>query len=449
MQPGATDSLRAIRPAEAGRGDPGAGVRLASRVLGVMRSRSLVANLVVPVIAAVVVGVAAVAIVGGGGTGSTGGAAASSALATGFPPARLAGADFTGSVATTPVVLASVAASAGTEVVAGSAADGPALWVSDDGGSAWRRPLLAGPAALTRAGSGQFTAVAHGAAGWLAVGAMRAGQRGPLMAGSPDGRTWTVGRGMSLPGAAATAVAAGPAGYVIVGNRVAGGGGGMAVAWYAPGLAGWRQEPVASPAATVPTAMNAVTATARGFTAVGSAGQRPAAWVSVTGRSWRLVAVPVPDGAASAALDYVAANGSGVIAAGTAVSSAGASRPFTVVSGDGGATWAPLPLPAPAGAIAAATVTGLTAAGRGFVAVGMENAPGGANVVVWTMAATGADTGPGTAWTVVTPQGTGLAGPGTQALTALTAQGVTLTGVGFTATSAAQQPTLWQSPVRY
>ena len=35
------------------------------------------------------------------------------------------------------------------------------------------------------------------------------------------------------------------------------------------------------------------------------------------------------------------------------------------------------------------------------------------------------------------PQGTGLAGPGVQAITALTATGATLTGVGFTATSAA------------
>ena len=49
------------------------------------------------------------------------------------------------------------------------------------------------------------------------------------------------------------------------------------------------------------------------------------------------------------------------------------------------------------------------------------------------------------------PQGTGLAGPGMQAITALTATGDTLTGVGFTATRGGHgqpEPTIWQSPVR-
>jgi hypothetical protein len=71
--------------------------------------------------------------------------------------------------------------------------------------------------------------------------------------------------------------------------------------------------------------------------------------------------------------------------------------------------------------------------------------------VVWTLPAGSAG---GTAWTEVTPPGTGLAGPGVQAITALTATGVTLTGVGFTATSGPTsatmrtEPTIWQSPVR-
>ncbi len=66
-------------------------------------------------------------------------------------------------------------------------------------------------------------------------------------------------------------------------------------------------------------------------------------------------------------------------------------------------------------------------------------------MVVWTLAPTA---GPGTTWTAATPDGMGLAGPGTQAITALTATGSTLTGVGFTATPASEQPTIWQSPVR-
>jgi hypothetical protein len=56
----------------------------------------------------------------------------------------------------------------------------------------------------------------------------------------------------------------------------------------------------------------------------------------------------------------------------------------------------------------------------------------------------------------MTPQGTGLASSTAQnTVTALTADGATLTGVGFTAelsasgAPGAQQPTLWQSPIRY
>jgi hypothetical protein len=42
----------------------------------------------------------------------------------------------------------------------------------------------------------------------------------------------------------------------------------------------------------------------------------------------------------------------------------------------------------------------------------------------------------------------GLAGPGTHAITALAGAGSTLTGVGYVATPAAEEPTIWQSPVR-
>jgi hypothetical protein len=49
---------------------------------------------------------------------------------------------------------------------------------------------------------------------------------------------------------------------------------------------------------------------------------------------------------------------------------------------------------------------------------------------------------------VATPQGTGLAGQGTQAITALTGAGDTLTGVGFAATATSEEPTIWQTPAR-
>ena len=100
---------------------------------------------------------------------------------------------------------------------------------------------------------------------------------------------------------------------------------------------------------------------------------------------------------------------------------------------------------------AEASATALTAAGGGFIATGTFGPPGETDVVVWTLPGAAAA---GTAWTEAAPQGTGLAGPGVQAITALTATGATLTGVGFTATSAATsasmqtEPTIWQSPVR-
>lgn len=454
VPPAAPDPLRALRPAPE-RPAPSLVVRVAAGAVGVMRARNLVTSLAIPIVAAIVVGIAAVVVTGGGGQG---GSAATSALADGFPPARLAGADFTagaGAGGAPRVILAAITAVGATDVVAGSADGGPALWVSGNGGSNWARTALTGTAALTRAGSGQLTAVAHGEAGWLAVGTTMAGRRGPVVAASPDSRTWTVTRGVAAaPGTAADGVAAGPTGYVIVGHQPTARGG-AAVAWYARGLTGWRRAAVTGFGAKAPgepgaaggQAMNAVTATGRGFAAVGSAGTRPAAWLSATGLSWHPAAVPLPDGAARAALDDVAAAGRNVVAAGTEVSAAGASRPFAVVSGDAGATWTPLSLPAPAGRGATA-VTALAAAGHGFIATGTAGAAGGTDVVVWTLPDR-AGGGAGAAWTVVAPQGTGLAGPGVQAITALTAQGATLTGIGFTAKSAVQQPTLWQSPIRY
>ena len=440
-----------------------------SGVLAVMRNRNWLLGLAMPILAAVAVGVAAVVISGGSG----GSGAAPPVLAAGFPPARLAGADFTGT-ASARVVLAAVGASGGTEVAVGGSDGGPALWVSADGGTTWSRAALSGQQPLTRAGTGQLAAVAHGAAGWLAVGTTLAGAGGPLVATSSDGRRWTVTGTLAGPTeatAVASAVAAGRGGYVIVGHRRAGpDGAAVAAAWYAPGLAGWRGAVIAGPsaangsAASTPAAgapasdeeMNAVTATADGFTAVGASGTRPAAWLSAAGQRWRQVPLPMPDGAARAALDYVAADGTAIVAAGTEFTAEGASRPFTEVSADAGATWAAVQLPVPAiGPGTGTTVTALTAAGHGFTATGTYVTKAGPEVVVWTLPPGTAVTS-GSGWGAATPQGTGLASASTEnAITALTADGVTLTGAGFTAaltasgTPGAQQPTLWQSPIRY
>jgi hypothetical protein len=430
---------------------PGRPALLARDTLAAMRARNWLTSLAAPLVAAIAVGVAGVVVLG---ANNGGGSDAPSALAAGFPPARSAAADFSGGNGR-PVEVSAIAAAGPTEVAVGSANRGCALWVSADGGSTWRR------AALTPASAnGQLAGVAHGPSGWLAVGGASAGTTGqaalgPAVIGSPDGLTWTAAGSPAAfdgPGRTVTAaVAAGPGGYVIVGKESAGPRT-VAAAWYAPGLTGWRRAADARPGALDgpgDRAMNAVSATGRGFVAVGAVGSRPAAWLSGTGRTWTLVTLALPAGAASAALDYVAANGSVLAAVGTEVTAAGQHRPFAAVSTDAGAAWTQAQLPLPAAA-AEASATALTAAGGGFTATGTFGTAGQTDVVVWTLSGAAA----GTAWTEVAPQGTGLAGPGVQAITALTTIGATLTGVGFTATSAATsasmqtEPTIWQSPVR-
>jgi hypothetical protein len=438
-----------------------------SGVLDIMRGRNWLMGLAAPILAAIVIGVVVVVVVGGGGNGG----AAPSALDAGFPPARLAGAQFARAAGTSQVALSAIGVSAAIEVAAGGANGGPAVWASSDGGSDWTRAVLNGPASVTRAASGQFAGVVHGTVGWLAVGTTRAGTGGPLVATSANARTWTMTDSIAGLGAGdtvAAAAAAGPDGYVIVGHHSLGNSGRAdATAWYSPRLTGWQRATISTTGQQSQQSqrgtsgadlqlMNAVTATNGGFTAVGATGTSPAAWLSATGKTWRQVQVPAPAASARAALDYVAANGSDVVAAGTEFSASGASSPFAEVSADGGTTWTEVQLPVPdIGLGTGTTVTALTAAGGGFTAVGTYVTKAGPEVVVWTLpprtpVTDGAD------WTAVTPQGTGLAsGSAENAITALTADGATLTGVGFTAALSssgvpgAQQPTLWESPFRY
>ena len=448
------DSIRGLRATPQPEPGPGASVRAASSgVLDIMRKRNWVMGLAAPILAAIAVGIAVVVVTGGGGTGGQ----APSALAAGFPPARLAGASFTGSAGTSRVILTAIGAFDATEVAAGGVNGGPGLWSSTNGGTDWARAVLRGPAQLTKAGSGQFAGVVHGPAGWLAVGTTLAGNGRPLLAASANARTWTVTSGTAGLGVGtAVAVAAGHAGYVIVGHHDIGDSGkAVAAAWYAPSLTGWHQAAITA-AGNDTQMMSAVTATAHGFTAVGATGTSPAVWLSATGKTWQQVTVPTPAGAARAALNYVAADGSAVVAAGTEFSTTGASSPFAVASADAGKTWTQVQLPVPdIGPGTGTTVTALTAGGGGFTAVGTYVTQAGPEVVIWTLAP-GTKVTDGAAWATATPQGVGLASTSAEnALTALTANGATLTGVGFTApvtatgTPGVQQPTLWQSPIRY
>jgi hypothetical protein len=443
------DSMRDLQQAPPSEPSPRS-LRAVSRgVFAVMRRKNWLMGLAAPILAAVTVGIAAVVVTGGGSSG----AAAPSALAAGFPPARLAGSQFQSGGAAR-VILAALGAAAGTEVAAGSADGGPALWVSADGGTDWAQASLNGQTALAAPGTGQLTAVAHGAAGWLAVGATTTGSGGPIVVSSASGQAWTVDSLAGLnSGSAAAGVAAGAAGYVIVGHQpVSGAGEAVAAAWYASGLAGWQAAAVSQRQTADGQLMNAVTATAGGFAAVGAEGTGPAAWLSASGREWQEVQLPVPASAARSALDYVSASGGDIVAAGTEFTPDGASQPFAEVSANAGATWSLLQLPLPGvDTGTGTTVTALTTDGGGFTAVGTYVTAAGPEVVVWTLGA-GSPVTDGSAWTALAPQGTGLAGSNSEnAITALAADGATLTGVGFTVTPSAsgtQQPTLWQSPIR-
>jgi hypothetical protein len=447
-----TGSARAVEP------QPSAARRAATPLLTVMRTRNWITGLVIPIVTAVAVGIAVVVVAD---ANSGGGGSVPSTLSAGFPPARNAAADFSGA----KVAVNAVASSGATEVAAGIAGGSPALWTSTDGGSTWARATGATSAVSGRAGQNQLASVTHGRSGWLAVGGETtangtaaggggttggaAGVTGrPVVVGSADGKTWTSAGGEGAftgNGLVTSAAAAGPAGYVIVG-RQASSAGSIASAWYSSGLTGWRVATDARAGALEGDGdrqMNAVTATAKGFVAAGSAGTRPAAWLSPSGRTWSAVVLPLPAGAARAELRSVAASRNTVAAVGTATTAGGRQVPFAAVSANGGASWSETLLPVPQGG--AAEVTALTGAGGGFTAAGTYGRAGAQDVVVWMLPA-GAT--PAAAWTAATPEGMGLAGRGTQAITALTSAGATMTGVGFAATAASEEPTIWQSPVR-
>jgi hypothetical protein len=338
-----------------------------------------------------------------------------------------------------------ITASGSNQVAVGSANGFPATWFSSDAGTTWSRGTGATQAVLNRPGLQQLSGVAGGSHGWVAVGGVRAGApQHPVVVTSATGRSWQAADGATTFGGTGlftSAVAAGPAGYVIVGREVSGGRT-IAAAWWSAGLTGWQRAAGAAPGALDQAGadhqMLAVTATSGGFAAVGATGTHPAAWTSVNGKAWQAVTLAVPSPAAKARLSQVTVNGHTLVATGTATSASGQTTPFAAMSKDGGTTWTESVLPAPRGA---ATVTAVAATGGGFTAVGTFGVQGGQDVVIWTSA-------DGRTWKANSPAVTGLGGQGIQEITALTVSGSTLTGVGFTATPTRETPTIWRSPIR-
>lgn len=281
----------------------------------------------------------------------------------------------------------------------------------------------------------------HGPAGWLATGEAISGQvQQPIIATSANGTVWHLVVGTAPAGSQTVAVqaAAGPAGYVIAGT-VTTSAGTFPAAWWSSDLRSWHSA--GGPASggadrDDPGEMLGVTAGPAGFVAVGHEGISPAVWTSRDGRAWSMVTLKVPAGTASAELQRVAVRGQHAVALGQESWPSGGQTAFAEVSADHGRTWQPVSLPSPHGD---AAVTAVTPLSGGFTAVGTDGTPGDRDVVVWTSA-------DGSGWTVQAPNGTGLSGYGVQQITGLAASGGTLTGVGFTATEAAEQPTVWNVP---
>jgi len=340
--------------------------------------------------------------------------------------------------AATPDITINALATAGqAQAAAGAAGGAPAVWLAPPSGH-WAPAGLQLPASWR---SGALLSVVHGGSGWLAVG--QAGAQAPyqpVILMSASGTSWTKASGtgpLTAPGTSLAATAAGPAGYVVVGITPVGGRQAPA-AWFSADLSTWAPAPLTG--AADGGQMFAVTTARPGFVAAGAAGASPAVWTSPDGSAWQLRALPRPAGAASAVLTRVTAIGDKVVAAGSEYRGAGAGSPvpFAAVSADGGRTWQESVLPAPPGP---AVVTALTAAGRGFVAVGHPGLPGQPGLLTWWSAE-------GVTWHYAGSAGGGVAGPFVTQINAVTAGNGTLTGAGFAASGSAEHPVLWHARYR-
>jgi len=323
-----------------------------------------------------------------------------------------------------PELAVNALATAGGEQIAVGSADGyPAVWRQAPGGGSWTL-VSALPVVSGYQGLSALTSVAHGPAGWLAVG-----EPGPVVLTSADGTTWQRAAGsitQDLAGTSAVAAAANQSGYVIAGNVAASGGSGTADLWWSPNLTSWTRE----------TSMNdpsgagqvlAIGADAHEFMAVGSDGVHPAVWTTTDGQDWTTISLGLPPGASAAALTQVAMNGDHVVALGQETK-AGESVPFAELSASGGASWQE----APFGSAGPSTiVTALAAGSTGFTAASQSGSSGQQDAQIWTSAT-------GSTWT--SAQVSGLSGGGAHEIAALVSSGSAVTGIGMTATPQAQQP---------
>ena len=338
---------------------------------------------------------------------------ASGGAVTGGGPASRTATTFPGYPGQRGTVTVSSMASAGSVRLAVGAADGhPAIWRHAASG-AWTLVSAASPAVYRRPGNERLTSVAHGPAGWIAVGGAVSGMnQQPAIVTSADGLTWHAMAAFAGKDSSVTAVTAGPDGYVVVGRHVSGH---MTVAamWWSADLRAWHQGSNGGlDGHILPSSVYAGTAVPAGFVAVGTHGDCHSIWTSPDGRQWTVHDIRVPAGATSATLSQVTVNGARVVAAGYAVTRSG-DIPIVVVSADGGRHWHQIVLTAPGGLGA---VTALTAAGSGFVAAGQAGPAHAQHAVTWSSR-------DGLTWPAPAP-----AGAGAHEITALSAAGHTVTG---------------------
>jgi len=306
--------------------------------------------------------------------------------------------------------------SAGASLAVGGADGHPAIWRRS--GGAWTLVSVAVLGAI--GGTGNLTAVAHGPAGWIAVGSTSKGGSGaPLVLASADTRTWQPVAALVTaagPDVQFFGAAAGPLGYAVVGRQMIGGRS-FATLWWSADLRTWVQggNGGLDGRQTASTA-NAAAATGTGFVAVGSHGAFASIWTSSDGAHWGLRNVSAPAGARSATLSQVVISGNTIVATGYADTGAG-DIPLAVASTDGGAHWREVVLPASHGL---GIVTALTTQGTAFIAAGQagltrSGQTSAQHAVTWSSP-------DGLNWSAATPV------TGVRQITALSASHGTVTG---------------------
>jgi hypothetical protein len=339
---------------------------------------------------------------------SRGSQSAQSAPDAGGSPAAFAG--YPGQHGT--VMVNSIAAAGGIRLAVGAADGHPAIWRRAADGS-WTLISASSSAVSQRPGTDSLLGVAHGPAGWIAVGATDSqGSQQPVVLTSADGATWQAvnSTAFTAPGISVMGVTAGRSGYVVVGKQVSNGRT-FAAMWWSGDLRNWTGGSNGGLDGRLESsAVYAVGATATGFVAAGTHGGCHTIWTSADGKNWSVYDVPRPPGATDALLQQVAVNGTRVVTAGYVVDKAG-DAPVVVVSADSGKTWKQILLTAPGGVGAVST---LTAAGNGFVAAGVTGPAGAQHAVTWSSP-------DGITWSAATPVSAGQ-------ITALSAVGAVVSG---------------------